>query len=74
MSGSVLFERRHRGNKWLLEVASYNGRTFANWRKWYQRDGDWLPTKEGCTFPLEDLWELTASLMAHHGLEPPERA
>jgi hypothetical protein len=68
----VIFERVHRGHRWRLEVAAHAGRTFANWRKWYQADGEWKPTREGCTFPLEALWELTASLMAYHGLEAPD--
>jgi hypothetical protein len=59
---NVLFELDHRGDLWRLEIASHNGRTFGNWRKWY-RDGDSLkPTKAGVTIPLERLPELHASL------------
>ena len=72
MSGAVLFEHRHRGDLWRLEVNTFNGRTFANWRKWYVANDGWKPTRDGCTIPLETLGELTASLMAYHGLEPPE--
>lgn len=71
MSG-VLFEHRHKGHLWRLEVLSFRGRNFANWRKWYADCGGWKPTREGCTLPLESLAGLTASLMVHHGLEPPE--
>jgi hypothetical protein len=71
MSGPVLFEREHRGHRWRLEVAEHQGRRFANWRKWYDAGGTWMPTREGCTFPLEALWELTGSLMAYHGLPLP---
>ena len=71
MSGPFLFEAPYRGDNWRLEIATFQGRTFANWRKWYPKDGEWKPTKIGCTFPLDGLWELTASLMAHHGLTPP---
>ena len=74
MSGPVIFEHRHRGHLWRLEIASLKGRTFANWRKWYAVAGEdgWKPTREGCTMPLTGLGALTASLMAYHGLEPPE--
>lgn len=71
MSG-VLFERDYRGDLWRLEVATHGGRRFANWRKWYDANGKWKPTKQGCTFPLDDLWTLTTVLMAHHGLPVPE--
>lgn len=71
MSGQVLFEHQHRGELWRLEVVTHNGRTFGNWRKWYRAEGDWRPTKQGCTLPLEALREITAELMAFHGLEPP---
>lgn len=68
----VLFEHRHRGHIWRLEVADFRGRSFANWRKWYPTDEGWRPTREGCTIPLEELGGLTAALMVHYGLEPPE--
>ena len=67
----MLFEQMHRGDLWRLEVSTFKGRTFANWRKWYDKAGEWKPTKEGFTMPLEGLGELTASLLAYQGLEPP---
>ena len=73
MSGGVLFEHEHRGNLWRLEVVTWNRRTFANWRKYYTVKGQWMPTREGFTMPLDDLGKLTASLMLHQGLEPPKR-
>ena len=72
MSGVVLFEHRHRGHLWRLEVATFKGRSFGNWRKWYSDTDGWRATREGCTIPLEGLGALTASLMAYHGLEPPQ--
>ncbi len=73
MTRAILFEQKHRGHLWRLEVSSHNGRTFANWRKWFPDDAGWKPTREGLTFPLESLWTLTADLMAYHGLPAPER-
>ena len=73
MSGDVLFECGYRGHLWRLEVATHQGRTFGNWRKWYDQGGEWQPTREGCTIPLDSLWELMTSLMAHHGLPAPIR-
>lgn len=77
MAGNVmkeprLFEVTHRGHSWRLEVQSYRGRTFCNWRKWYLVGDEWRPTREGCTFPLDRLQDLTAALMRRHGLEPPD--
>ena len=72
MSGPVIFEHRHRGHVWRLEVQSFKGRTFGNLRKWYAADDGWKPTREGFTMPLEALAGLTAALMLHYGLEPPE--
>jgi hypothetical protein len=65
MSGVVLFEQRHRGDVWRLEVAAHEGRTFGNWRKWWW-DGDTLkPSKQGATIPLERLGELHAAIGAY---------
>ena len=59
---AVLFEQAYRGDMWRLEVATQNGRTFGNWRKWY-RDGETLrPTRQGVTFPVERLDELQSAL------------
>lgn len=72
MSGAVLFEQKHRGHIWRLEVITYKGKTFGNWRKWYAAGDEWKPTREGCTMPLERLSDLTAELMAFHGLKAPD--
>lgn len=65
MSGALLFEQQYRGDVWRFEVASHDGRTFGNWRKWY-RDGETLkPTRQGVTIPLERLPELQAALTAY---------
>lgn len=74
MSGPFLFEAPYRGYLWRLEVSTFRGNTFANWRRWYRKEGEWLPGQEGCTFPLDALWELTEALIAHHGLTPPSVA
>ena len=44
MSSAILFEQPYRGDVWRLEVATHEGRTFGNWRKWY-RDGAKHPRK-----------------------------
>jgi hypothetical protein len=62
MRNAILFEQHHRGDMWRLEVASYEGRTFMNWRRWYQKDGSWKPTREGVTIRLERLGELEGAL------------
>ena len=72
MTDGILFEHPYRGHRWRLEVSSHNGRNFANLRKWFDAGGEWKPTREGFTFPLESLWDLTAGLMAHYGLPVPD--
>lgn len=72
MSGPVLFEQSHRGHLWRLEITSFKGQEFANWRKWYASPEGWKPTRDGCTVPLDRLGELTAALMAYHGLDVPD--
>ncbi|MFN5819566.1 MAG: PC4/YdbC family ssDNA-binding protein [Sphingomonadales bacterium] len=68
-----LFEHPYRGYLWRLEVQTYRGQTSANWRKWYRdKEGEWRRSRDGVTFPLEKLRELTADLLEHHGVEAPE--
>ena len=72
MSGAILFEQPYRGDVWRLEIASHEGRTFGNWRKWY-REGDTLkPTRQGVTIPLERLSELHAELGAYLAANTPD--
>lgn len=75
MSAPVIFEVKHRGELWRLRVETWQARTSVHWRKWYrdQDGGEWKATRTGVTFPLEELWTLTANLMAHHGLPVPDR-
>ncbi len=71
MTGALLFEVVHRGDVWRLVVDDYQGRTFANWRKWWQ-DGDTVkPTRQGVTIPLERLAELHAAIGAYLAAEAP---
>ena len=72
MTGTILFEHPHRGYVWRLEVASHEGRTFGNWRKWYWKGAELLPTKQGATIPLERLPELNAALTAYLASAPPD--
>jgi hypothetical protein len=65
MNEHLIFEQKNRGHNWRLDISTFKGRTFANWRKWYLCDGGWKPTREGCIIPLERLEELQASLTAY---------
>ena len=58
MSDIVIFEHSHRGEPWRLVVSEYQGRRFANFRKWYWSADDLKPAREGCTFPLKRLADL----------------
>lgn len=77
MSSLLLFEQKHRGHMWRLEITTYKGRSFGNWRKWYLCDAEWRPTREGCIIPLERLTELTLALESHSiqsAIKSPDRA
>jgi hypothetical protein len=69
-----LFETTERGgNLWRLEVVQHNGRTFANWRKWWRdADGVLKPTKQGVTFPPERLSELRRAVAAWEADNTPD--
>lgn len=62
MSKVTLFEHRHQGDTWRLEIVSFQGRDFANWRKWYPCDGELKPTRTGMTMPLQRLPDLHTAL------------
>lgn len=62
MENLVLFEQKSRGHLWRLEITTYKGRTFGNWRKWFWSETSWKPTREGCVIPLERLPELEGAL------------
>ena len=72
MSGQVLFEVRHRGNVWRMEIADYQGRTFFNCRKWFPKEGELRPSKEGFTMPLERLHDLREALKTYLGEDDPD--
>lgn len=66
MSGAeLIFEQPYKGHLWRLEISHYRGHARGNWRKWYQDQGEWKPTKEGCTIPLERVPELAGALTAY---------
>jgi hypothetical protein len=74
-----LFEAPERGgNVWRLEVVHHNGRTFANWRKWWRdADGELKPSRQGVTFPPERLADLRYAIEAwetDNALSGPENA
>lgn len=65
MSNTLIFEQYHRGNSWRMEAGFYKGRQFINFRKWYKNsDGEWKPSPEGLTFPLERLDCLCEAIQA----------
>jgi hypothetical protein len=76
MSGALLFEHHYRANKWEVKVTDEHGAMRASfWPHYRRRDtGEWAPCGKGSgfTMPLESLAELTAALMAFHGIDPPD--
>lgn len=70
MTGTVLFDQPYQGNLWRLEISTHEGRTFANWRKWYWQGTDLRPTRQGTTIPLERIVELHEALGAYLASNP----
>ena len=65
MNAQTLLSFPQRGDTVLVQINQHNGKTFANFRKWYP-DGDALkPTKQGVTIPLHALPELHKALGAY---------
>jgi hypothetical protein len=55
MRNTTIYELPYRGDVWRLEVATHQGRTFCNLRRWFDVKGEMRPTKDGLIFPLEEL-------------------
>ena len=65
MNAETLLSFPQRGDTVLVQISQHNGKTFANFRKWYS-DGDSLkPTRQGVTIPLHALPELHEALGAY---------
>jgi hypothetical protein len=75
--GSVpIFAHHYRGDEWRLAIATLDGRRFADLRRWWQSPaGQWCPSRDGFTMPLERLPELHGALgaaIARMSLHGPE--
>lgn len=71
MNAGLIFEMSHKADLWRLEVVQHNGRTFANWRKWWRdSDGVWKPSRVGLTFPPERLADLRKAVEAWEAAGP----
>ena len=65
MSAHILLSFPHRGDTVLVQINEHNGKTFANFRKWYSDGNALKPTRQGVTIPLEALPELHTALGAY---------
>ena len=45
-----------------IEVSDYEGHDFAQVRVWYEKDGDWRPTKKGVTFNVKNIDQIIEGL------------
>ena len=45
-----------------IGVSEYEGHDFAQVRVWYDKDGDWRPTKKGVTFNIKNIGEVIDAL------------
>ena len=43
-------------------VAEYEGHDFAQIRVWYEKDGEWRPTKKGVTFNAKNIDQIIEGL------------
>ncbi|PSO13631.1 hypothetical protein C7E20_00970 [Sphingobium sp. AEW4] len=64
-ANAVLFDQLYRGDVWRLEIAAHEGRRFGNWRKWFWKDGELQPTRQGVTIPLDRMTELHSAIGAY---------
>jgi hypothetical protein len=44
------------GNNVIIKVIEYQGKKYIDIRKYYQKEGEWLPTKKGIALS-PDVWE-----------------
>jgi hypothetical protein len=45
-----------------VSVSSFKGKTLVNLREYFEKDGEWLPTKKGITLNL-DQWKTLKALV-----------
>ena len=62
MNKRTLFEHRYRDKLWRLDADTFHGELRLNWRAWFEHDGVWKPTRQGCIIPIARAAELAAAL------------
>lgn len=51
---SILFENPNKGIQYRLSITEFRGNNYLSIREYYQDfEGEWMPTKNGCSFPYE---------------------
>lgn len=48
--------------KIVVELSDYGGKTYFNVRIYFQKDGEWIPTKKGVNLNVENLEELKTAI------------
>ena len=61
----VIWERLHRGELIRFSVSEMKGTRFADVRRMYRRNGEWLHSNKGCTMPLSALRSFYEGLGAY---------
>ena len=49
-------------DKKRVSVSQFKGKTYVNLREFYEKDGEWLPTKKGITLDLQQ-WSTLKKLV-----------
>lgn len=55
-----------------LSIREYQGRTFADIRRFYRSGDEWKHSNKGCTVPLEHIAELSAAMRAWAAINAPD--
>lgn len=48
--------------KIVVELSDYSGKTYFNIRIYFQKDGEWIPTKKGVNLNVDNLEELKTAI------------
>lgn len=63
--GKVLWEQPAGRDLARFSIREFNGRIFADLRRWFETGGEWKPGKKGCTLPVEHVAVLAPALTAY---------
>lgn len=70
----IVWAQRHRDDLLCFSQSIFSGKTYFELRRYVQNDGKWIPTRKGCTIPIESLQGLLDALSAFAAGDRPKPA